>query len=177
VIKFIEQSSLTNLGHWETFCRSTQAGRELTESLTAIAQRLKNINKPHCRALLVEALDANREFFYLSGQRFTTNLFSLLFDVDGPTAKTMLLDSFKRYHSRYPGQIIFNLDRLLVFADRFNEVDFPEYLYEENERYNQLLAAGLVEKNWDFGWIESFQTSPLDEQSFDISFDCSIILR
>ena len=146
------------------FCRQWYSGSELSQTLVAIAKRLKKGDPNYCQALLMETWKANQDFFYFNGSQSTSEFFSILFEIDTKKAKAILLDTFYYQYKRYPGEVIYHLDQIIEFADYFEEQDFYEYVYDEYERYNVRLTAGLLEKETDYRWIENYVLSfPIEQ--------------
>lgn len=152
VFRLLENASLANLHQWERFCRRWLKHNELTKALIQIAKRIRKLNKEHSRELLLEAWDANSQFFYEYTESMN-EIFSLLFDLAPGQAKRLLLQSFYYEHQRYPGSIIHRLDTISKFAAPFESEDFYDYVYLQYEQHNELLTLGLSEKSTDYSWV------------------------
>jgi hypothetical protein len=155
IYKLLENSSLGNLARWEQFCRQWLHRGELTKSLIQIAQRIKKLDKVHSRELLMEAWNANSDFFFEYGGS-TEEFFNVYFEVAPDQAKQLLLRSFYHQHQRYPGSIIHRLDLVSQFATQLEKEDIYDYLYTQYEDHNQLLTLGLSEKPTDYDWLVKY---------------------
>jgi NACHT domain len=165
LLQLIEQSSLSNLSNWEVFCREHLSRYELTKALLTIAQRIKKINKKHSLALLHEAWNTNKDFFYMEGSETTNPYLNLLFELDAQKAKETLLEGFSHQYRRFPKDIVYHLDQILDHAHFFAESEIYEFIYTEYEQYNVKLTEGLVKKETNFEWIENFEAGQPFEAS------------
>lgn len=154
---FIQKEHFINLKKWEDFCIKWLSGDDLGRSLQVLAKRFKKLDPKHCKALLIQAWEANKEFFY-SGNRASEAL-RLLFEVDQENAKEILLYSFFEQYKVYSSGLIYYLDSVIEFSGYFKEKDIHENIYNYYEKYNQLLAEGLSEKEVDFNWVNDFVSS------------------
>ena len=155
--RFIEKEHFINLKKWEEFCKKWLFGDNLGRSLQVLAKRFKKLDPEHCKALLIQAWKANKEFFY-SGNRASEAL-RLLFEVDPENAKEILLYSFYEQYKVYSSGLIYNLDSVIEFSEYFREQDIHENIYNYYENYIELLAEGLSEKEVDFSWVKDFMPS------------------
>ncbi|MDA0243018.1 MAG: hypothetical protein OT477_06355 [Chloroflexi bacterium] len=163
IYTLLENSSLGNMARWEQFCRQWIHRGELTKVLIKIAQRIKKINKVYSRELLMEAWNANRDFFFEYGPA-TEEFFNVYFEVAPDQAKGLLLKSFYHQCQRYPDSIIHRLDIVSKFATQSENENIYDYLYTQYEDHNQLLILGLSEKPTDYKWITKYtpKCSPED---------------
>jgi hypothetical protein len=82
------------------------------------------------------------------------DLLSLLFEVDSIRLRRYC-SQLRPSIQEYPGQLVYYLDKVLD-SPITSGADFYEYVYEEYEGYNALLAEGARRETCDFEWIESF---------------------
>lgn len=155
--RLIEKAHLLNLQKWETFCKRWMSNDNLCRSLLVLAKRYKKLSPEHCKQLLIEALESNKDFFYSNNE--ASKALRLLFEVDSEKAKEVLLYSFYEKYKIYSNEIIYKLDSVMEFTSYFDEQNINEHIYECYEKYNELLAEGLSEKKIDFNWMEDFVPS------------------
>ncbi|HEU5380704.1 MAG TPA: hypothetical protein VFV38_35220, partial [Ktedonobacteraceae bacterium] len=159
MVPLIESSPLTHIEKYEPFCRQWFSSYELRQTLVALAKRIKKVKPTDSQALLMDAWKAQQNFFYSYGAQATDEFFTILFEVNVPRAKELLLHSFYYQHQQYPREIINNLDQIIEFADYFEKPDVYEYVYEVFERYNIRLTEGLSVKKVGYAWIENYDHS------------------
>jgi hypothetical protein len=152
--RFTKKEHFINLEKWEGFCKKWLSGDNLGRSLQVLAKRFKKLDPVHCKTLLIQAWEANKEFFY-SGNRASEAL-RMLFEVDQEYAKEILLYSFYEQYKVYSSGLIYNLDSVIEFSEYFREQDIHENIYNYYEKYNELLAEGLSEKEVNFSWVKDF---------------------
>lgn len=163
--RFIEDSNLLNLSRWKEVIEQYSDSYHERRNLLLLARKLAPINPTYAEELLDEIEASGRQFFFSGSQTDIKAHFDLLFELNPNKAKQVLLNIFYLQYKKYPQEVIYYLDKVLDYASRFDEPDIHEFAYKQYEHYNELLTEGLVEKETNYDWIESF---PL-EQSFEDS--------
>ena len=124
-----------------------------------LAKRYSIFNRTYAEALLDEVEDFEKEFFFSTSSPTLNTHLNLLFDLNPGKAKRSLLTAFYKQYKSYPKDIVYYLEKVLGFANRFDEADIADYSYRQFEEYNRLLTQGLRTKDIDYEWLDDF---PLD---------------
>lgn len=155
----LAEASTGDLSRIESIIRkyADRSGRR--ELFVELAKRFSAFDATHAEDLLDEVEDFEKEFFFSTSSRSLDSHLTLLFELNPEKAKRSLLTAFYKQYKAYPKDIVYYLEKLLRFADRFGEADIADYAYRRFEEYNRLLTKGLRKKDIDYEWLEAF---PLD---------------
>lgn len=157
--QLLAKTALADLPRIESIIRkyADRSGRR--GLFVELAERFSAFDRNHAEDLLDEVEDFEKEFFFSGSARSLDAHLTLLFELNPGKAKRSLLTAFYKQYKAYPKDIVYYLEKVLRFADRFGESDIADYSYRQFEEYNRLLTLGLRKKDVDYEWLDEF---PLD---------------
>jgi hypothetical protein len=149
---WIRNAAYKDLSPWLELGTSRLSSDSLARLLVELAKRMKVTKPAQAFSLLEKAVVCIADFFF-EHTELSSEIAELAVKLGPLAGRKLVLNGFIHQFIRYPMSLVFKLPRLikLMGEDEVNGVK----LYRVWATHNQRLAAGLVPKETDVGWLDA----------------------